>query len=110
MDKIVDGIIKRYNLSPPINTVELAKLLGNTIQWFKRPRENHNDILGFADIDNNLIYVNNRISTKDKLYTVVHVLGQILLHPDLTKSKDYKVLTKYNRNEEAYAFANALRN
>ena len=105
MDKIVDDIIKRYNLSPPINTIHLAEVLGYTIEWFGRYKDQYNDILGFADVGDNLIYVNNHVSTEDKLYTVAHELGQILLHPDLVKSKDYKVLTKDNRNEEAYALA-----
>ena len=113
--KIIKELREKYSLTkPPIDPLEIARKEGIEVK-FVRFSEGHEDISGFYDPDDNVIYVNKDEPPKRQTFTIAHELGHALLHRDWAKTEDYRVLRRnsttnlFGTNEphekEANAFA-----
>lgn len=97
--------------SPPVNPVEIARNMGIDVRFVKFNAENQN-VSGFYDPDENVIYVNKDEFPLRQTFTIAHELGHAVLHREWAKSADYRVFMRDDRTDhgephekEANAFA-----
>jgi Zn-dependent peptidase ImmA (M78 family) len=96
---------------PPVNPVQIAKLVGMTVQFATFTPESNN-VSGFYDADENAIVVNRDEYPLRQTFTVAHELGHKILHEEWARSSEYKVLLRDTertdqdyREKEANVFA-----
>jgi len=94
VQNMIEELRKKYSLyKPPINPLEIARNEGIEVK-FVRFGDGHEDISGFYDPDDNVIYVNKDEPPKRQTFTIAHELGHALLHRDWAKTENYHVLRR----------------
>lgn len=109
IEKIVEELIAKYNLNPPVDLIKICSQIGIKVKEV----DFENDLSGM--LTNNTIYINEGLHPNRKRFTIAHELGHYLIHKKQDNSykgirfRSTYISSKEKKEErEANTFASQL--
>ncbi len=100
-EKCVASLLSKHRISsPPVKVEDIAEKEGVNVVFVEFGEEASDQMHGFYDHSDKMIFVNSADSAEEKQYTIAHELGHHLMHQEYSASAKYVARMKFEVESE----------